>query len=49
VDVREVLDKEVGSLLLQLGALVRGARGENSSARGLAGSDTGRGVLDNQS
>ena len=46
--MREILNQEVGSLLLELGALVRSARSEDSGARGLAGSDTGRGVLDNE-
>lgn len=44
--LRKILDKEVGFLSLERRSRVRGAGGENNAAGGLSGSNSSRGVLD---
>lgn len=44
--LREVLDEEIGLLNLERLARVRGAGGDDNSARGPAGADSSGGVLE---
>jgi len=48
VNVREVLDEEVRSLLLELGAVVRSAGSKDTGTRGFTRSDTGWSIFDDE-
>jgi hypothetical protein len=47
--VREVLDKEIGVLLLERCSRVRSTGSENSGTGSFSRSDTGRSILDDKS